>query len=61
LACVFQFLNHTNRRQDSLGGGLALRKTAIYTGQQKHRINAGKHPCLEWDSNPRPQCLKGRG
>jgi hypothetical protein len=18
----------------------------------KHRINAGKHPCFEWDSNP---------
>jgi hypothetical protein len=20
-----------------------------------HRINAHRHPCLEWDSNPRPQ------
>jgi hypothetical protein len=22
----------------------------------KHRINADKHLCLEWDSNPRSQC-----
>jgi hypothetical protein len=26
----------------------------------KHRINADKHPCLEWDSNPRSQCSRGR-
>jgi hypothetical protein len=25
-----------------------------------HRINAGKHPCLEWDSNPWSQCSSGR-
>jgi hypothetical protein len=31
-------------------------KAATY---QKHRINA-KHPILEWDSNPRSQCSKGR-
>jgi hypothetical protein len=24
--------------------------------KQRHRINAYRHPCLEWDSNPRPQC-----
>jgi hypothetical protein len=27
----------------------------LHTEQQKHRINAHRHPCLEWDSNPRPQ------
>jgi hypothetical protein len=25
----------------------------LHTGQHKHRINAHRHPCLEWDSNPR--------
>jgi hypothetical protein len=28
--------------------------------EQKHRINAHRHPQLEWDSNPRAQCLCGR-
>jgi hypothetical protein len=33
-------------RQDSLGRVSARRKAATYT-------NTDKHPCLEWDSNPR--------
>jgi hypothetical protein len=24
------------------------------------RINSHRHPCLEWDSNPKPQCSSGR-
>jgi hypothetical protein len=32
----------------------------LHTGQQKHGINANRHPCLEWNSNPRSQCLSGR-
>jgi hypothetical protein len=32
----------------------------LHTEQQKHRINARRHPCLEWDSNPRSQCSSGR-
>jgi hypothetical protein len=32
----------------------------LHTGQHKHRINAHRHPCLEWDSNPRSQCSSGR-
>jgi hypothetical protein len=32
----------------------------LHTWQHKHRINAHRHPCLEWDSNPRSQCLSGR-
>jgi hypothetical protein len=32
----------------------------LYTEQHKHRINANRHPCLEWDSNPRSQCSSGR-
>jgi hypothetical protein len=31
-----------------------------HTEQHKHRINAHRHPCLEWDSNPWSQCSSGR-
>jgi hypothetical protein len=41
-------------------GGLTRREAATCTGQHEYRINANKHACLEWDSNPRPQCLSGR-
>jgi hypothetical protein len=27
----------------------------LHKQQHKHRINAYRHPCLEWDSNPRSQ------
>jgi hypothetical protein len=27
----------------------------LHKEQHKHRINAQRHPCLEWDSNPRSQ------
>jgi hypothetical protein len=47
-------------RQDSLDGGSARRKASTYTRQHKHRINAHRHPYLEWDSNPRFQCSSGR-
>jgi hypothetical protein len=30
----------------------------LHTEQHKHRINANRHPCLEWDSNPRSQWAK---
>jgi hypothetical protein len=32
----------------------------LHTKQHKHRINAHTNLCLEWDSNPRPQCSIGR-
>jgi hypothetical protein len=32
----------------------------LHTEQHKHILNAYRHPCLEWDSNPRSQCLSGR-
>jgi hypothetical protein len=31
----------------------------VATEQQKHRINADRHSCFEWDSNPRSQCASG--
>jgi hypothetical protein len=38
----------------------ARRKADTYTGQHKHRTKADRHPCLQWDSNPRSQYLSGR-
>jgi hypothetical protein len=32
----------------------------LHTEQHKHRINIHRHPCLEWDSNPRSQRSRGR-
>jgi hypothetical protein len=43
-----------------MDGGSVRRKTATCTGQHKHRIRAYSHPCLEWDSSPRSQCVNGR-
>jgi hypothetical protein len=64
----FQF-SFLSSQWHSLDGRSAHRKTATYTEQYKHRINAHKHPCLEKDSNPRSQsssernssCLRLRG
>jgi hypothetical protein len=34
---------------------VGLRRKAVNYTQHKHTINAHRHPCLEWDSNPRSQ------
>jgi hypothetical protein len=52
---LFQFLNPIRRRYDSLDQGSARRKDATCTQNNTNRINAHRHPCLEWDSNPRSQ------
>jgi hypothetical protein len=31
----------------------------LHTGQHKHRKNAHRHPCLEWDWNPRSELSSG--
>jgi hypothetical protein len=36
------------------------RPLPTHTEQHKHRINAHRHPCLEWDSNPRSQLSSER-
>jgi hypothetical protein len=54
---AFQFRNPINSQLDSLGGGSVRRY--LHTEQHKHRINADKHPCLEWDSIPRSQWSSG--
>jgi hypothetical protein len=54
-----QFLN-LGQSTGLLARGSARRKAATYIGQHKHRINADRHPCLEYDSNPRSQCSSER-
>jgi hypothetical protein len=45
----------------SAGRGInPLQGRYLHTEQHKHRINAHRHPCLEWDSIPRSQCSSGR-
>jgi hypothetical protein len=40
--------------------GSGLKYLYLYTKEYKHIIKQHRHPCLEWDSNPQPQCLSGR-
>jgi hypothetical protein len=53
---LFQFLNPIHNRQDSLDGGSACHKAATYTENNTNRINAYRHPCLEWNSIPKSKC-----
>jgi hypothetical protein len=56
----FQFLD-LRQSVGLLGRGISPSQGCyLHTGQHRHRINAHKHPYLEWDSNPRYQCLTGR-
>jgi hypothetical protein len=32
----------------------------LHTEPHNHRINADRHPCLDWDSNPQSQCSRWR-
>jgi hypothetical protein len=58
---AFQFLNIFTQSVGFLGRGISQSQGRyLHTGQHEHRINAQLHPCLEWDSNPRSQCLNGR-
>jgi hypothetical protein len=56
----FVSLQFFNLRQLVGPLGRMISLTQGYTGQHKHRINADKHPCLEWDSNPCFQRLSGQ-
>jgi hypothetical protein len=45
----------------TLGWGISpSQRLYLHTKQHKRRINAHRHPCLEWDSSSRPQCSSGR-
>jgi hypothetical protein len=60
LGRFFSFLIFSHSRLDSLDGGTARRKAATYTQNNTNRINAHRHPCLEWGSSPISQCWSGR-
>jgi hypothetical protein len=55
LVLFFSFLIYT----DSVGilelGISPSQCRYLHTERYEHRINADTYPCLEWDSNPRPQ------
>jgi hypothetical protein len=50
------YLNMSMALQPSVGP----QSLHLYTEQQKHRINAHKHSCLQEDSNAQPPCSSGR-
>jgi hypothetical protein len=61
LGPFFSFLIYTQSVW-LLGRGISLTQGRfLYTGQHKYRINAQRHPCLEWDSNPLSQSSSGSG
>jgi hypothetical protein len=58
---LFQFLNLFTQSVGLLGRGISWSQDRyLHTEQHKHRIRTHRHPCLEWNSNPRPQCSSGR-
>jgi hypothetical protein len=57
----FSFCNPIQNQQSSFDGGLApTQGRYLHTEQREHGTNAHRHPCLQWDSKPRPQCSIGR-
>jgi hypothetical protein len=55
LGSFFSFLIYT-QSVELLGRGISPPQGRyLHTEEHKHRINAHRHPCLEWDSNPRSQ------
>jgi hypothetical protein len=51
-----QFRNFFTQTVGLLGREISLSQGRyLNTGQHKHRIKTHRHPCLEWDSNPRSQ------
>jgi hypothetical protein len=55
---LFQFLNLLTQPVGLLGRGISPSQGHyLHTGQDRHRINAYRHPCLKWDSNLLSQCM----
>jgi hypothetical protein len=50
---LFQFLDLFTQSMGLLVRGISLSQGRyLHIGQHKHRINAHRHPCFKWDSNP---------
>jgi hypothetical protein len=58
---AFKFLNPITVGRTPWTGMSPSQGRYLHTEQHRHRINAHRHPCLEWDSNPPPQCSSGEG
>jgi hypothetical protein len=57
----FQFINlYTIGRALWTQDQPVIRTLPTHRTKKKNTINAHRHPCLEWVSNPQPQCLNGR-
>jgi hypothetical protein len=56
LGRFFSFLIHTKSAELPGRRISPSQSHYLHTEQHKYRINAHRHPCLEWDSNPRSQC-----
>jgi hypothetical protein len=60
LGRFFSFLNLYIVGRTPWTGDRQSQGRCLHTEQHKHRINAHRLPCLEWDSNPLSQCLSER-
>jgi hypothetical protein len=59
LGRFFSFLIYTHS-VGLFGRGISPSQCRYLTQENTNRINTHRHPCLEWDSNPRSQWLRGR-
>jgi hypothetical protein len=58
LGHFFSFLNFL-QSVGVLGQGIIPSQGCyLHTEQHKHGINAHRHPCLKWNSNPQSQCFE---
>jgi hypothetical protein len=56
---LFQFLNPYTVGRTPWMGISPSQGRYLHTEEYKHRINAHRHSCLEWESKPRSQCSSG--
>jgi hypothetical protein len=57
---LFQFRNLYTVGRTPWTGDQSIGGRFVHTEQHKHRINAHRRPCLEWDSDLRSQYSSGR-
>jgi hypothetical protein len=60
LAPFFNFLILYTVGRTLSTGNQPVARQYLHTEQHKNRVDAHRHLFLEWNSNPRPQCLSGR-
>jgi hypothetical protein len=60
LVAFFSFLNYYTVGGTPSTGDKPVARPLPAHRTAKHRINAHRHPCLKWYTNPRTQCLSRR-